>query len=324
MFNDSHETTRNVGMMGVVLAVLVLIGLYGLGAAFLTGMGMLEGEGRSLQVSIDRLETQIEESNEALGEEALIREKLEHYAAILTEIEESVETLEEREKEVDLAEVAVAAAKAELETRKRAFGKYREQYRDAVRALAKGEIMDLSELRGDGFEKVRVLGVSPLYLKVMSSSGPVGIPYQELPDDLQDRFQFGEEEAAAYREWLQVQSERREQQMADFREKQKAREATKAVEAKEQEIETLALQIKKLENQILLLEQKKAKWVAEATRYEREARQARAEGRVTSKFGLATQASRKAARVDRQIESARRQILTKGKRRAQLQSEMDR
>lgn len=79
-----------------------------------------------------------------------------------------------------------------------AFEDYRDEYRKSERLAAEGEILDLSETKGAAYTECKVLGISPLHLRVSRPSGTEGIPFQDLPESIQDRFQFGAEEAARY------------------------------------------------------------------------------------------------------------------------------
>lgn len=321
MFNDSHEATRNVGMMGVVLAVLVLIGLYGLGAAFMTGMSMMEGKSESLEVSVERLEQDLKETQSLLGEEEVLGGKLQGY-------QDDLEKLGELENLRDLEDGAVLAAKSKAESAQEVFDaevdefeKYRDMYRDVERKRAEGEVVDLSASQGEGFEKCKIMGVSPLFVKVMTSTGPVGVDYKKLPAALQDRFQFGEQEATAYREWLKIQGERRDEQIEVFRKKQKEKRAKDVIEYRKREIETLQVNLQKMQNQVGQLEAEAKRWDAESIRFTNEANQARREGRSTSKFGLASQAKRKANGFRNRAKSVVGQMNTARKKVAKLMAE---
>ena len=325
MFKESHEATRNVGMMGVVLAVLVLIGLYGLGAAFMTGMGLMGEDGKPLEVYVEQLKQDIKRAQEDLEKEKAVAGKLKNYQAVLEDIVELEKARDSGEEAVTEARSALELAQGEWEAEVAAFEQYRDQYRDVVRRKAEGEMVDLSASQGEGFENCKILGVSPLFLKVMTARGPVGVDYkelpEELPEELQDRFQFGEEEAAAYREWLKVQGERRDERIAAFREKQKTKRAEEAVEYRKREMESLQLKIAKMENQVAQLEAEAERWEAESKRFTMEAEQARANGRVTSKFGLASQATRKANGYRNRAKAVRVKIASAKKKLSELRAE---
>lgn len=97
------------------------------------------------------------------------------------------------------------------------FEDYRDQYRKSEREAAKGEILDLSETKGAGYEESKVLGISPLHLRVSRPTGAEGIPFKDLPESIQDRFQFSEEEAAAYQLRLAKTDAARAQQFAEWK-----------------------------------------------------------------------------------------------------------
>jgi hypothetical protein len=140
---------------------------------------------------------------------------------------------------------------------------------------------------------------------------------------LQKRFQFNEEEAAAYREWLKVQGERRDQQIAKFRERQKAKQAELARASRNLVVQQAEEEVARLQKQSQALLDKVKEYSAKARAYMNEANAARAAGRVTSKFGLASQAQRKADSYQRRAEALQAQIERKNKDLARLREEAD-
>lgn len=324
MFKDSHEVNRNVGIMAVLLAVLVLAGLYGLGAAFLTGMGFFEKKEVSTSVLIEKGRNQIKALQADLEEGEKFGEKVAAYQTMLKEVEDTARAVEEKEKAVFEAEEVVSEARLKLAEEVAALEGYQSQYRELVRTRAEGEIIDLSEFKGEEFKDVRIMGVSPLRLRVMTKTGVVGIDYPELPEALQERFQFNEEEAAAYREWLKVQGERRDQQDAMFRERQKAKQAEQAKGARIQAVTEGEAEVVRLQKQAQALLDKVREYSAKAHSYTNEANAARAAGRVTSKFGLASQAKQKADSYQRRAQALQAQIAKKNKELALLRAEVAR
>lgn len=320
MFNDSHETTRHVGFMTVILAIGLLIGLYGLGAAFLTGLDILKGSDVPSKAMLEQLDKDAGKVRESLVKEEALKEKWTGYQQVRTQ----VETLEgERTRmEERIAEIQkqVEDARQELRGASDEFEAYRDRYRDVERTRAKGEVVDLSDLKGEGFEKCQILGISPLRMRVMTPTGPVGIDYQELPPKLQDRFQFDEAEAGDYRQWLKEVDQKNAERMAVFREKQKLRKAKEAAEFRKNRIFELKVEIQILENLIAQLEVNAKRHDQDSARYLKEAQSARAAGRVTSKFGLSSQMKRKADGVRRRIKGVEGQIDGKKLELAKLES----
>lgn len=146
-------------------------------------------------------------------------EKFRGYAAIAKELEQVALKLEEAKKTLATLEERKTAAGDRISEVQLAFEDYRDQYRKAEREAAKGEVLDLSSTKGEGYSACEVLGVSPLHLRVRRPNGAEGIAFQELPKAIQDRFQFSDDEAGryaaalaksdaarakAYREWKQA------------------------------------------------------------------------------------------------------------------------
>ena len=195
MFDDFHESTRNVGVVGILLGLLVLAGFCGLGMAVMSGTGKkgpslesrLKDQARNMEVAKEELESKRRRLTEIDG----FRE----VAAVLKETDGA--------KEAELGVIAglkedISDLQEEVDATQLDFEEYRQKYRDVERASAAGEVLDLSETKGEDFQKCKVLSVTPLHLRVMLSAGPAGIPYNELPKGIRDRFQFGQEEAEAF------------------------------------------------------------------------------------------------------------------------------
>ena len=322
MFNDSHEVSRNVGIMGVLLALLVLGGLYGLGASFLTGMEFFKKDEVSTKVLIEKGRNQIEALKADLEGGKKLQVRVADHQALLEKIESATSELEAEEKVVFEAEEKVSQARLELQKEMAALKGYQRQYRQLVRTRAEGETIDLSGLKGDSFREARIMGISPIRLRVMTKTGVVGIDYQELPEKLQQRFQFNKEEAEAYREYLKVQGERRDQQIAKFREKQKVAQAEAALERRKEMVKQAENDLVRLKKQAQILQKKVKEFSSQAEAYTNEAKSARAAGRVTSKFGLASQAQRKADSYRRRADSAQAQITRKMQELTKLREEI--
>jgi hypothetical protein len=88
-------------------------------------------------------------------------------------------------------EEEAARARTELYRVRDEWDKYRETYRVAERASAKGEkYAELTLADGKKLSDVTVLDVDAARMQVRHSGGIVGIDWQDLPGDFQDRFQF--------------------------------------------------------------------------------------------------------------------------------------
>lgn len=71
------------------------------------------------------------------------------------------------------------------------FEGYKNDYRAFVRADAKGEKFGLLQTKsGKIYENVIIRDVTSIGMQILHNDGHMRIPYEDLPDDLQDRFQF--------------------------------------------------------------------------------------------------------------------------------------
>jgi len=209
MFNDFHESIRGVGVVGMLLGLLVLAGFCGLGMAVLSGQGdrgptigmrLADQERRMMFVS-----GSLKGSKAELADARRAQEMLTINTGKFTLASEKLAV---EEKLMGEAEVIATSLKEDLDGIQLDFEEYRDQYRVNERGLAVGETLDFSETKGDAFKSCKVSKITPLNVHVMRSTGPIGIPYKELPSEIQDRFQFGEEEAQIYQNKLDASRQR--------------------------------------------------------------------------------------------------------------------
>jgi hypothetical protein len=302
MFDDFHESTRNVGVVGILLGLLVLAGFCGLGMAVMSGAGKkgpslesrLKDQGRNMEVAKEELELKKRRLTEIDG----FRE----VAAVLKETDAA--------KEVELGVIAglkeeISDLQEEVDSTQLDFEEYRQKYRDVERASAVGEVLDLSETKGEGFQKCKVLSITPLHLRVMLSAGPAGIPYNDLPKGIRDRFQFGQEEAEAFQTKMDAVRANLDQGIANWEKKQKA---LKGEAAKKALIDRIAQTKKAMGGKLQLsdrLDRSAHEWRAKAVAYDQKANDAKARGNISSSAGLARKARNKADRYSRQADDAR-------------------
>lgn len=304
MFNDFHESPRNAGMVGVLLGFVVLVGFCGLGVLVFNGLNS-DDTGPPLSVKVINQKGIIDDISDDIRKRTLRLEELEGFKSAGQSLKSTQEELLEMKKAILLREEKVTDMEDTIEAAELSFEEYRDQYRQRERSLAKGEVIDLSETKGEGFEACKILGISPLYLRVMQKAGPIGIPYQELPEDVQDRFQFGEEEAEIYRQRMAAAESRKDQQIADYRKKQDAMKAEDAITDLKRRINETTLEIQKNKNLATKLDGDVRVWEAKASALDQKADAARSAGRVTSNPGHARQARNKASNLKSQADNAR-------------------
>ena len=199
-FSDLLSSSRGPGIIGTLIALLVLGGF---GALFMVfdkdmekaGGKKIEAVVRDLGLELDGKKTQKEsfeklvaQSEPLKGQPEQIRELTESTQANATQIEELKAKIEE-------GEAAFEAAEKDWED-------YKIAYRKQVWAEAKGQ--EFPEIKGAKsgtvYPQGKILSVSHTGISTMNSTGNKMIPREDVPADLQDRYQLTEEGAKETKE----------------------------------------------------------------------------------------------------------------------------
>ncbi|MDB4544795.1 hypothetical protein N9Z83_02520 [Akkermansiaceae bacterium] len=141
--------------------------------------------------TIADLDARIAKEEKSLADFEKLKDIEMRYETTLKKLEKVKADLEDEESRSTAAAAAVKAASLK-------YINYCNQYRRAERARAKGVIIDLSSVKGPEYKDVKITRITPLEVRVLLKSGPKGVPFHELPESVRDRFQFSDEEAAAY------------------------------------------------------------------------------------------------------------------------------
>ena len=310
MFNDFHETTRNVGMMGIILALLVLAGFCGLGMAVTSGFGK---KGPSMEARlVDQEKIRGDMTRRLKQKKADLEGVYESATAAKTlavKFDEAAKKLAHERVTIAESQEVVVGLNEDLDVLQLDFEEHREKYRTTERAMAIGETLDLSSTKGADFKKCKVLGISPLHLRVMRSAGPIGIPYQDLPLKIQDRFQFGLEEATAYRTKLNASNANRDKRIAAWKKDQKTKKGAEAHQALIDAIAQAQGDIAKRAAYAKQQDSEEKAWEKKGRSFESAGRSAKAAGRISSATGKARQARNRAAMHGRRATDARSAIV---------------
>ena len=322
MFTNFHESSRNVGVVGALLGLFLLAGLTGLGMAVFAALD--DGPGKKISVAskIAEQEMLLEDRKANL---AALEEKLaanEELALISGQVDDAQIALDLEEEQISKLESEKARLGEDLAAVTSDFNNYRDRYRIAERSAAVGEVLDLSETKGDDYKECTVTGISPLHLSIRRSTGSEGIPFQEIPAALRDRFQFSEDEAEAYQKVLNEATAARQQQHGEWKEKQKEEQAKQAridmsKKAQQNEVDAVAKRKEAEQHRASSKE-----WSKKAAQYRSEAARAKASGQITSKDGLARQADAKAARFNRSAIQSEKEAVRLETEAAQLRSRL--
>lgn len=188
-FSDLMSSGRGPGVVGMLLALVVVAG-FGILFLFAFDDGM-QGADQSIESviaqqtkDISALKSSISDSNKSLEVRPALESKAKELKAI------SNENLVKTAKIGGLRK-SVATLNETIASNLAALDKYKDEYRAFARNQAKGEeLPTLKTLSGTVYEKVRIKEVTAIGMQISHNDGHKRIPYEDLPEDLQDRFQF--------------------------------------------------------------------------------------------------------------------------------------
>lgn len=195
-FTDLMSSSRGPGVIGMLLAMVVLVGF---GALFLFAFDEgFQGKDQTIESvianqakEIDDLKVGIESGTRRLADVPARNAAARELATIKRENQYREGEVGSLRDGIKSANEAISAKLAEIEA-------YKDQYRAAVRAKAKGTTMPKLETRkGEVYENVSVREVNAVGMQIIYDGGQKRIPFEELPADLQDLYQFDPSQKAA-------------------------------------------------------------------------------------------------------------------------------
>ncbi len=200
-FSDLLTSSRGPGVIGTLLALLVLVG-FGTLYIFVFDEG-LQGGKKTIQavvrdqaLDIETHKVQIENAKKRIEDGARYKAKGKEADDLKMRAGISAEKIAELTTAKSAAESAITAANEDWE-------KYKDEYRASEWAAAKGEkLEDIKTPSGEVFVNVVISGVDHTGVKISHSAGSKTIPPKDLPVDLHDRFQFSEEKTTKVREQI--------------------------------------------------------------------------------------------------------------------------
>jgi len=312
MINDVLTSGKGPGVIGMLLAVVVLAGFSGL------GLMVLNSDSYEEVPLSERVTTQLVQLDDLEADIGERREELEKYRTFQNELSKKP-LFESRLARVD---ERVAALKAEsealigdIETVGTDWETYKANYRKNERARIRGVNYDLSATHGEKFKKVKITGANPIEIRAMLSSGPRGIPYQELPEDLQDLLQFDEEEANAYLVAIGKMEAKKTENLKKFDKLREEADAIQDAEQKASKIARLRRSVVTATNRARAKRSEAAKYSVRAQRELAKVNSAKAAGRMTIGMTKVSQYKRRAA-------SARRAAASFESKAAKMSSEI--
>lgn len=262
-FSDLMSSSRGPGVIGTLMALLVLVGF---GALFIFAFDEeLQGGGQTIESLLRNQAKEISSLNSAIARREAEAHALSNRKKIAIELREATSENRLREGTIDGLQDWLGKLKLEIADQEKQFADYKDEYRAYARKRAKGETIAALKTRdGMTYHDVRIKQVTAIGMDVSHRDGNKRISFENLPDEIRDRFQHdpaqmemakleeakqrAEHDAAAAKANMLADAKLAEMRQRDLAEQQAKRQA--AIQAKEARILTLSNEIKMLEADI--------------------------------------------------------------------------
>jgi predicted nucleic acid-binding Zn-ribbon protein len=194
-FSDLMSSSRGPGVVGmilalVVMAIFVILFVFAFDDRFQGGQKSIQSVISDQAQEIDSFHSGIEDGKKTLVGIKVMTSKAEELAQLNRDAPRFAERLSSFERDA-------VTAKEELARSEQDFEAYKDRYRTYVRNKAKGEVWEtLKTEDGKTYTNVKVREVTPVGIQVMHDDGHKRIPFELLPDSLQDYFQFDADQKA--------------------------------------------------------------------------------------------------------------------------------
>lgn len=225
-FSDMMSSGRGPGVIGMVLALIVLLGfgvlfMFAFDEGFQGGGQTIESVIAEQAKEIDGYKQRITKDQQELGvaparlaaADALSLAKRGHKAA---------------DERIEASRRKVEAGKADLAAAEKALADYKDEYRAFVRGKAKGTTLpELRTKAGAVYKNVSIREVTAVGIQIRHDEGHKRIGFEELSDELQDYYQYdpSQKESA-----LAAESADRQKHEADVTAANEAADAQMAVQ----------------------------------------------------------------------------------------------
>lgn len=188
-FSDLMSSGRGPGVIGLLMALFVLLG-FGVLFMFAFDEGF-QGRGATIESQIASQAREIESCKDAvrMGQSSLARApaqiaKANTLAGLNQGNQAAVGNIAGLQAEIETGNAALTAAGVAWET-------YKDRYRESIRGKAKGQVIDKLETRnGVVYNHVNIREITAVGIQIRHDDGQKRIPFEELPDEMQDLYQF--------------------------------------------------------------------------------------------------------------------------------------
>lgn len=248
-FSDMMESGRGPGVIGMLLALVVLAG-FALLYLFVFDEGMAGG-GRTIESVIREQETEIRDLRQTASRMRGDLEKSDKRESSAKKLRDTTTQNRFKESEVKALADRVVAVNAAITAKRTEFEDYKNEYRAFIRGKAKGSELDKLVTRsGVTYLSVKVREVTAIGMQVIHQDGQKRIPFEDLPADLQDLYQFdaSQKEAAVKAETAAFEKHvgDTEEAVAQAQAQAAKQAETRSMEAREQAVRDLRVASAKL------------------------------------------------------------------------------
>jgi len=196
MFDDMFTSSRGPGVIGTGLALVVLVGF---GSLYLLVFDEeMQGGDKTIESIIRDQGGQIESYEKSIIMQKDTIEKSKERVKLSDEVVGLERQIALRQTRIDEMKTEISDAETSIATMQSEWETYKAAYRKAERARAIGEkLPELTTKSGVTYKGVKINKIDDLRTNIGHADGSKAIAWNEMPDDLADRFQFTKELADA-------------------------------------------------------------------------------------------------------------------------------
>lgn len=189
IFDDLISSSRGPGVIGTLIALIVLIG-FGVLFLFAFDEGM-SGGNKPIESIIREQAVELESVKSSIALKTKALEIAPERKKIASEAEETSRQTRLNKGKLDGVARIIEKVKGEIEATGKAFEDYRQSYREQVRGEAIGlKYPELKTLSGKSYRNVTVTRVDAIGMAFSHSEGTTRADFDDLPADVQEFFQY--------------------------------------------------------------------------------------------------------------------------------------
>lgn len=259
---DMITSFKGLATIGVILSLLILVFFLAFGRLAMDEQ--FAGGGETLESRISKNENSLERlrmKKAEYGDQMALFGEREEDAEALAELQISIQKLKEDHASMRMDKEELLD---DIQTVEESYYSYRVRYRNYVRQQAVGnEFEKFVTQDGKTYEKVKIKSIDGLGMTITHRDGSKRISFENLPHELQVKYQYDKQEAVdQQRREADMNEQRRLAQVAASREAEIKNAALQQQRAQKEEterrasIKNMTLAIENLDGQIMALQEK--------------------------------------------------------------------